>query len=108
MSATSRPGDEVELPPDVRASVVELRSGRYLLLSFTPGEDLPRHGLTESERFIALALLRGCTNDEIARLRGTSPRTVANQVASIFRKLGVHSRAEMAAQWAGSIAVGRR
>jgi DNA-binding CsgD family transcriptional regulator len=30
-------------------------------------------------------------------LRGVSPRTVANQIASVFRKLGVHSRLELQA-----------
>lgn len=34
----------------------------------------------------------------IARRRGTSPRTVANQIASIFRKHGVGSRAELVAR----------
>jgi DNA-binding CsgD family transcriptional regulator len=30
----------------------------------------------------------------IARARGTSPHTVANQIRSLFSKLGVGSRAE--------------
>ena len=37
------------------------------------------------------------SNTEIARTRGTSARTVANQVASLFRKLGIRSRAEAVA-----------
>ena len=44
-------------------------------------------------------VLAGLANAAIARRRGTSARTVANQVASIFRKLGVQSRAELAARW---------
>jgi DNA-binding CsgD family transcriptional regulator len=36
------------------------------------------------------------SNSEIGRRRGTSGRTVANQMATIFRKLGVSSRAELA------------
>jgi DNA-binding NarL/FixJ family response regulator len=47
-----------------------------------------------AERIVAHALLRGLSNSEIARARKTSVRTVANQVASLFHKLGVRSRAE--------------
>jgi DNA-binding NarL/FixJ family response regulator len=43
---------------------------------------------------VALALLEGKTNSEIAAARDTSVRTVANQVGAMFRKLGVHSRPE--------------
>jgi DNA-binding NarL/FixJ family response regulator len=42
-------------------------------------------------------LLEGKRNADIARERGTSVRTVANQVAAIFRKLKVRSRAELVA-----------
>lgn len=52
-------------------------------------------GLSVSERDIAAALTSGQTNGQIAHARGTSSRTVANQVASVFRKLGVSSRAEL-------------
>ena len=53
--------------------------------------------LTEAEREIALLLVRGATNREIALQRGSAERTVANQIQSLFRKLGVASRAELAA-----------
>jgi len=33
----------------------------------------------------------------VARARGTSPSTIANQLASIFKKLGVGSRFELIA-----------
>jgi DNA-binding CsgD family transcriptional regulator len=56
--------------------------------------------LTRSERIVATLMLRGATNAQIASLRGKSARTVANQVASIFRKLGVGSRGELAARYA--------
>ena len=36
--------------------------------------------------------------DDIAHRRHTSENTVANQVHAIFLKLGVHSRAELAAR----------
>lgn len=53
--------------------------------------------LTPAEREVAAAIVRGETNAAIARDRGTSPRTVANQIASILRKTGCPSRAGLAA-----------
>jgi len=62
-------------------------------------EDLrpaPMTSLTTAEREIALLLRAALSNAEIARARGTSRHTVANQVASLLRKLGVSSRLEIA------------
>lgn len=53
--------------------------------------------LTNAEHEVVLAVERGESNAEIARARGTSARTVANQVARVFKKLGVASRAELVA-----------
>jgi DNA-binding NarL/FixJ family response regulator len=53
--------------------------------------------LTAAEREVVSALLAGLANREIAAQRRCSVRTVANQVASVFRKTGVRSRAELAA-----------
>jgi DNA-binding CsgD family transcriptional regulator len=58
------------------------------------------HRLTAAEREVAQAILDGASNKEIAQQRGVAPRTVANQVASVFRKLGVSSRAELASTFA--------
>ena len=41
-------------------------------------------------------VVAGRSNGEIAAARGRSVRTIANQVAAIFRKLGVGSRLELA------------
>jgi DNA-binding NarL/FixJ family response regulator len=51
--------------------------------------------LTSAEREVALLVVDGLTNAEIGIQRHTSPRTVANQVAAVFRKLGVHGRLEL-------------
>jgi DNA-binding CsgD family transcriptional regulator len=53
--------------------------------------------LTEGERHVVLLALDGLDNAEIARVRGTAARTVANLLARAFRKLGVRSRSELAA-----------
>ncbi len=52
--------------------------------------------LRPSEQEVARGLISGKTNAEIAAERGTSARTIANQVAAIFRAYGVCSRAELA------------
>lgn len=53
--------------------------------------------LSEGERGVALLVLKGLTNEEIARARRVSTHTVMNQLSSIFRKVGVRSRAELSA-----------
>jgi len=62
------------------------------------GFDPAALGLTEAEGEVARGILAGRSNAQIARARGTSLRTVANQVAALFRKLGVGSRTELAAR----------
>lgn len=73
----------------------------YVVLSYPPATPPPSTGLTASEQAVFLALLAGQSNREIAESRGRSQRTVANQVASIFHKLGVGSRAELVAKHSG-------
>jgi DNA-binding CsgD family transcriptional regulator len=51
-----------------------------------------RGRLTPAEREVARFIAAGVSNAEIAWRRGSSQRTVANQAARIFRKLGVTSR----------------
>jgi len=54
--------------------------------------------LTPAENDVVQGLLSGRSNAEIAARRRRSPRTVANQIASIYRKLGVASRFDLAAR----------
>jgi DNA-binding NarL/FixJ family response regulator len=54
--------------------------------------------LTSAEYQVLLDVLAGQQNDEIAEKRHTSPRTVANQLATLFGKFGVASRGELAAK----------
>jgi DNA-binding NarL/FixJ family response regulator len=53
--------------------------------------------LTSAERDVATSVMLGLANAAIARARGTSTRTVANQVRRVFTKLGVRSRGELRA-----------
>jgi DNA-binding CsgD family transcriptional regulator len=51
--------------------------------------------LSPAEHAVTRLLIEGHSYTEIAQLRGTSRRTVANQIASAFRQLGVSGRAEL-------------
>jgi len=51
--------------------------------------------LTRCESAVAAMLIAGNKHEEIAAERGTSPRTTANQLASIFGKLGISGRGEL-------------
>jgi DNA-binding CsgD family transcriptional regulator len=92
-AAAARP--EIEAPRDLEAAILDVGGDEYLLLTFpTEGNDFSN--LTESEREVATELLRGRSYKEIARIRGTKVGTVANQVRSLFRKLAIRSRSELA------------
>ena len=52
--------------------------------------------LTEAERDVALHVLMGCTDEEIAERRGTTTKTVSNQVSSVLERANVGSRFEFA------------
>jgi DNA-binding NarL/FixJ family response regulator len=84
-------------PGGLRQRLVELElAGESLAVGVLPlleSESLSR--LTDSERAVALCLVQGATYREVCLLRKTSERTVANQVQSIYRKLGIGSRAEL-------------
>lgn len=70
--------------------VVTLATERAWIVSQLAPDD-PKE-LTSTEREVARLVAAGFTNAEIAAVRRRSERTVANQVASILRKLRVPSR----------------
>lgn len=53
--------------------------------------------LTATERDVLALVCQGLSNDAIARARQRSPRTVANQIASVLRKTRMPSRRALAA-----------
>jgi DNA-binding CsgD family transcriptional regulator len=57
--------------------------------------------LTENERLVAELAATGATNREIAERLFLSRRTVEANLARAYRKLGIHSRAELGAVMAG-------
>jgi DNA-binding CsgD family transcriptional regulator len=57
--------------------------------------------LTETERRVAELAASGLTNREVAAQLFMSPKTVEANLARAYRKLGIHSRAELGARLAG-------
>jgi len=53
--------------------------------------------LSPAEKQVARLVCDGCSNGEIAKRLGKSSETVKRQVATIFSKLGVHSRNQLSA-----------
>ncbi|MBL8954105.1 MAG: response regulator transcription factor [Myxococcaceae bacterium] len=84
--------------PAARLTRFRLGDDEYATLSVPAPQAQKAAPLTPAERVVVALLLEGKTNPQIARARKTSVRTVANQVASIFKKLSVGSRAELIAR----------
>jgi DNA-binding CsgD family transcriptional regulator len=95
------PRPELDPPRDLEAAKFEVGGEEFLVLTF-PNDAIDFANLTDSEREVATELLRGKSYREVARIRGTKVGTVANQVRSIFRKLSIRSRSELARARASS------
>ncbi len=97
-------GSRGEAPPspDRLGAGALFEHAKYLVSSSRPSASENRNStLTRAERAVVGRVIAGDSNVEIARRRGTSPRTVANQLATIFRKLGTRSRWELIAHGRG-------
>lgn len=57
-----------------------------------------RAGLNPAERDIVRLHVEGMSYEEMANSRKTSPRTIANQVGAVYRKLGVSGRLALLAR----------
>jgi DNA-binding CsgD family transcriptional regulator len=96
------------IPRGLRCDHVSVDGEEYLVLDF-PAADAAEAAepgpwsLTPAEREVAAAAVAGQSNQEIAAARRASTRTIANQLAAIYRKLGINSRAELAALWQGTL-----
>ena len=83
----------MEAVQDVRVTNVAIGGVEYAIVAV---EDWirGRWRLTQSEAELAAALLAGPSNAELARRRKRSINTVRNQLAALYKKLGVASRRE--------------
>lgn len=87
-----------------RASVTRPEGGApVLVLGDTRTEGLPAAfaTLSDAEREVALRAARGEPSARIAESRKTSVRTVSNQLATVYAKLRIRSRADLARLLAG-------
>lgn len=88
-------------PPSVRITRVRLGDTELAIVSAPLPGAAGLSQLTPAERDVFQRLLSGESREQIAMARCTSLRTIANQVASVFRKLGVCSRSELMLLYAG-------
>lgn len=80
------------------AVVVRVTAGVALAVARMTPAAVSLASLSRAERSITTDLLNGKPRAAIARERGTSPRTVATQITSIYQKLKVSSRRELVAR----------
>ena len=82
-------------PRGLEARRFAIASDEYVLLEFPwPDVRLP-DSLSRAERDVARRASDGQSVREIARVRRTSVHTVANQLRSIYGKLGITTRAQL-------------
>lgn len=82
-------------PSAMWASSASMSEGRQLVLRYMPPAwSLPK-SLSSAEKTIVRAMLSGHSQAAIACAVGVAPRTVANQIASVYRKVNVHSRMDL-------------
>lgn len=81
---------------------IELGEAVHTAMDFSPGGDVSSvvgeaGVLTRREREVASLVANGCTNREIAQELTVAERTVETHLEHIFQKLGLTSRAQVAA-----------
>lgn len=85
------------LRPEPRATLDAWRAGDVLVLSLSLNARPVLAALSDAEREVVDGVLAGLSNAAIAKRRGTSERTVGNQLHSASRKLGVSGRSGLVA-----------
>lgn len=96
-----------KLPAEVMAVLIAKDGGLSIRgLDFLLTRSIERHilsvtsradrVLSKAETRVARMFADGQTNSQIAQALGVSPATVRNQIAAIYRKLEIHSKAELA------------
>ncbi len=99
----------IEAPRSLSAWRFDVGDDAFVLLEWRTSSDArpPKFGsLSPAEAAVVILAAAGLSNEAIARRRRSATRTVANQMGSAFRKLGIHSRAELIAAFARRTAPG--
>jgi DNA-binding NarL/FixJ family response regulator len=81
-----------------RQSSFSVESGSFQVVSIRRPETVLARILSGGEYAVVLRYLDGLSYTEIARERGASRRTVANQLSSVFRRLRVSGRQALLAR----------
>lgn len=85
-------------PPGLRAVLIATGDEDLALLEWRVPAAREPAGFGPAEREVLRLAAAGLSNAEIACARRRSTRTVANQLARIYRRLGVRSRLELFAR----------
>ena len=87
-----------------RIKKLKVGTQALVVISSASGSD-PKllESLSKAEREVATLALEGHSDLAIAQSRRVSPRTVANQLRSIYRKLRVNNRSELALKLSANI-----
>jgi DNA-binding NarL/FixJ family response regulator len=93
--------DWIPLPTDLTTAELTFEGRTYVVLSYPTGGSGIERAISPAELGVARCVAAGASNAEIAAVRGTSVRTVANQISSILRKTGLSSRCDLARRWNG-------
>lgn len=98
----------IPAPTGLQARRLRLDLGEVLVLRYPvhASRALGSEALTRAELAIVELALGGASNRRIAELRGTSTRTVANQLSTVFKKLRITSRPELFLHCARSVTNG--
>lgn len=92
--------DALGAPPGLEVYRARRGEAELLLLEWPVETGAPARPLGDAEREVLALALAGLSSARIAARRGRSRRTVENQLASIFGKLGVRGRLELFARFA--------
>jgi DNA-binding NarL/FixJ family response regulator len=79
-------------PSEFTVELLQVGEDEFGVFSWSADAPGAAESLTTAEQQVLRLVARGASNAEIAAMRGTSARTVANQVAGLLRKLGAGSR----------------
>ena len=67
----------------------------FRVLAVSRPDALLHRALPPAELAVIRSLVEGASYEEIAQVRGTSTRTIANQITAVFRRMKVSGRSEL-------------
>lgn len=94
----SRQATGAALPPALTIDTLEVDGETLVVFAFPRAPRTTPGALTGAEQVVAELVLQGLTTAQIAAARWVASATISAQLRSIYRKLGVSSRTELAQQ----------